>query len=126
MCRSLFDGERVDFSPSYYLNRIVKYSGASPCCLIAGFQYLERLKEKSEPIILTTRNLQRLLLISVMTAAKFLEDQRPPLTCWCVWLSKLNLSDSDCSDCALQGRDWWAGCIGAEILGDCVSVRDEF
>ena len=79
---NVFDGEEAAFSAYYYLDRIVRYSGASPCCLIAGFLYLERLKAKPAFLVLTPRNLQRLVLVAVMTATKFLEDTDSFLLHW--------------------------------------------
>ena len=70
----IFDGKQAEFSVSYYLRRIAKYSGTSFSCLMGGFLYLERLKARPTPLILTERNLQRLILVAVMTAHKFLED----------------------------------------------------
>jgi hypothetical protein len=78
----LFEGDCVQFSALYYLQRIERYSGVSPGCIVAGFHYLEQLKAKATPITLTPRNLQRLLLVAVMTATKFLEDHCPPISCW--------------------------------------------
>ena len=78
----LFDGVCATFSASYYLQRISKYSGAGSSSLVAALLYLERLKSKQNPITLTTTNLQRLLLVSVMTATKFLEDICYPFKCW--------------------------------------------
>ena len=41
---------------------------------MGGFLYLEGLKARPTPLILTERNLQRLILVAVMTSHKFLED----------------------------------------------------
>jgi hypothetical protein len=78
----LFEGEYVHFSALYYLQRIARYSGVSAGCIVAGFHYLEQLKAKPTPITLTPRNLQRLLLVAVMTATKILEDHCPNISCW--------------------------------------------
>jgi hypothetical protein len=77
-------GKRVSFKASYYLQRIAKYCGASPCCYVVAVMYLERLKISNQEMVLTTRTVQRLLLVAVMTAAKYLEDVTVPNTRWCV------------------------------------------
>jgi hypothetical protein len=59
---------------SAYLKRIMKYGGCSPCCLVVGLVYLQRLKQRNPSVCLTSANMQRLLLVSVMVAAKFLDD----------------------------------------------------
>eukprot|EP00291_Cryptomonas_curvata_P010784 CAMPEP_0172185772 /NCGR_PEP_ID=MMETSP1050-20130122/20360_1 /TAXON_ID=233186 /ORGANISM="Cryptomonas curvata, Strain CCAP979/52" /LENGTH=316 /DNA_ID=CAMNT_0012859805 /DNA_START=51 /DNA_END=1000 /DNA_ORIENTATION=+ len=78
----LFEGDNVQFSALYYLQRIARYTGVSAGCIVAGFHYLEQLKAKPTPITLTPRNMQRLLLVAVMTATKILEDHCPHISCW--------------------------------------------
>jgi hypothetical protein len=72
-----FEGHRVKFKASYYATRICQYSGVSHCCFIAALIYLERYLKLEEPrsLLLTSKTLQRLFLVAVMTAAKFLEDE---------------------------------------------------
>jgi hypothetical protein len=53
---------------------VAKYSGASPCCFAVGLIYLERMKKRDPGVCLTLANFQRLFLVSVMTAAKYLDD----------------------------------------------------
>ena len=53
---------------------MLKYSGASPSCCIVAFLYLEKLKEHRPSLLLTSRTIQRLLLVATMLAAKYLED----------------------------------------------------
>ena len=67
---SKFFGRRVSFLASYYIRRMRKYSGASPSCFTVALIYLQRFK----PLKLTSTTVQRLLLVAVMTATKFLED----------------------------------------------------
>ena len=69
-----FEGSLPCFNASYYLQRISVYSGASPCCLIASLIYLERIQKLCPSLKLSSRSLQRLLAVAVMTATKFLED----------------------------------------------------
>ena len=75
-CVSLpsFCGPRPLIAPADYVDRIMRYSGASPCCLLIGAIYLERLKQRDPQVYLTLDNYQRLFLLAVMTASKFLDD----------------------------------------------------
>jgi hypothetical protein len=61
--------------PEAYLRRILQYTGASPCTILVGLIYLQRLREM-DPVSLhlTTFNIQRLLLTAVMLACKFLDE----------------------------------------------------
>mmetsp|Transcript_14070 Transcript_14070/g.48479 ORF Transcript_14070/g.48479 Transcript_14070/m.48479 type:complete len:244 (-) Transcript_14070:40-771(-) len=78
LCRptklSSFDGPKPHLSASSYVKRIMKYSDASPCCLVVGAIYLERLKKRDDMVALTVYNFQRLFLVAVMLASKFLDD----------------------------------------------------
>ena len=56
------------------MKRILKYSRLSPCCFVVALIYLERTKRREPSICLTSTTFQRLLLIAVMEAAKFLDD----------------------------------------------------
>mmetsp|Transcript_13399 Transcript_13399/g.31415 ORF Transcript_13399/g.31415 Transcript_13399/m.31415 type:complete len:294 (-) Transcript_13399:90-971(-) len=69
-----FQGKRPPLSACAFVTRVAKYSGASPCCFAVGLIYLERMKKRDPGVCLTPTNFQRLFLISVMTAAKFLDD----------------------------------------------------
>jgi hypothetical protein len=69
-----FEGDKAPITPSEYCRRIMKYGGASPCCLAIGLIYLERLKRRINSVCLTSNNFQRLFLVSTMVAAKFLDD----------------------------------------------------
>ncbi|EKX32551.1 hypothetical protein GUITHDRAFT_82190 [Guillardia theta CCMP2712] len=69
-----FTGRRPPLTASAFVNRVAKYSGASPCCFAVGLIYLERMKKRDPGVCLTTTNFQRLFLVAVMTAAKFLDD----------------------------------------------------
>ena len=71
---SPFRGRCCTFTAGYYVKRIAKYSGASPCCLVATLLYLERARQRRPALRLTSRTLQRLLLVASMTATKYLED----------------------------------------------------
>ena len=66
---------RCPLSPSEYLRRILKYTNTSPCNVLMGLVYLQRLKDTAEGRIrLTSFNIQRLLLTSTMLASKFHDD----------------------------------------------------
>jgi hypothetical protein len=67
-------GKACPLTASSYLKRIMKYGGCSPCCVVVGLLYLQRLKQRMPTVCLTSGNMQRLLLTSVMVAAKFLDD----------------------------------------------------
>mmetsp|Transcript_38259 Transcript_38259/g.95793 ORF Transcript_38259/g.95793 Transcript_38259/m.95793 type:complete len:357 (+) Transcript_38259:50-1120(+) len=70
-----FEGKKkAPISPKDYVKRIMKYAGCSPCCLAVGVLYLERLKRRHNGLCLTSFNFQRLFLVAVMEAAKYLDD----------------------------------------------------
>jgi hypothetical protein len=62
-------------SPVDYIKRILKYGGCSKCCVVVGLMYLDKLKRSDSSVRLTSYNFQRLLLVSIMVAAKFFEDE---------------------------------------------------
>ena len=61
----------------------MKHSKASPSCAVSALVYLERFSFRYPALLLTNRSLQRLVLVAVMTATKFLEDECPSNRCWC-------------------------------------------
>ena len=71
---SPFQGSLVPFTASYYVQRIMKYSGASPCCMVAALVYIERICRQRPELCLNARTLQRLVLVAAMEAVKYLED----------------------------------------------------
>ena len=79
---SSFEGRCCRFSVAYYIKRIAKYSGGSPCCLVAALLYLERICRCRPGLRLTSHTLQRLLLVVTMAATKYLEDVSCPNTRW--------------------------------------------
>ncbi len=72
--KSMYEGKRVSFKASYYLRRMAKYCEASSCCFVVAVMYLERFKIINTGVVLTSKTVQRLLLVAVMTATKYLED----------------------------------------------------
>ncbi len=70
-----FEGARICALPaSEYLIRIMRYGKCSPSCAVVGLIYLQRIKAKVPSACVTSRNLQRLLLLALMLANKFLDD----------------------------------------------------
>ena len=69
-----FNGRRPPLTPDAFVKRVAKYSGASPCCFAVALVYLERLKGRDPGVCLTLANFQRLFLVAVMSASKFLDD----------------------------------------------------
>ncbi|CAM9396995.1 unnamed protein product, partial [Choristocarpus tenellus] len=57
-----------------YLDRILKYSSCSSECFVLGLIYMDRLIQKNK-FALTTLNVHRVAITSVMVAAKFFDDQ---------------------------------------------------
>ena len=56
------------------MERIAAFSGCSPCCLIIGSKYLEDLAVHDSAFLIDSFNGHRLILTSIMIAAKFLDD----------------------------------------------------
>jgi hypothetical protein len=81
---SPYEGKRVSFKASYYLKCIANSSGVNPCCFVVAVMYLKRFNMSNPRVMLTSRTVQRLLLVAVMTAAKYLEDIYYLNTRWCV------------------------------------------
>lgn len=72
---SSFHGRKPPLSASAFVTRVAKYSGASPCCFAVGLIYLERMKKREPGVVcLNSGNFQRLFLVAVMAASKFLDD----------------------------------------------------
>ena len=69
-----FNGSRPPLTPTQFVTRVAKYSGASPCCFAVALIYLERLKKRDPGVCLTSANFQRLFIVAVMSASKFLDD----------------------------------------------------
>jgi len=58
-----------------YLNRIAKYSNCSEECFVLALIYIDRLIKHNGNFLLNSHNVHRLLITSVMLAAKFFDDQ---------------------------------------------------
>ena len=79
---SAFLGPAVSFSCSYYVKRILKYSGANPCCALAALFFMDRLQQQCSCLPLSSKTVQRLLLVAMMIATKYLEDKNCPNSRW--------------------------------------------
>jgi hypothetical protein len=69
-----FEGKRSPIGPTRYVQRILKYGRVSECCFLVAIIYIERLKVTGHAVRLSSTSLQRLLAVSVMVAAKFLDE----------------------------------------------------
>ncbi|KAF5190152.1 Cyclin [Thalictrum thalictroides] len=72
----VFDGVRApNISIRKYLERIYKYTNCSPSCFVVGYVYIDRLVHKYPNSLVVSLNVHRLLVTSVMVAAKVLDDE---------------------------------------------------
>lgn len=72
---SVFRGlTRPTISIQSYLERIFKYANCSPSSFIVAYVYLDRFAQKQPSLPLNSFNVHRLLITSVMVAAKFMDD----------------------------------------------------
>ncbi|XP_012833248.1 PREDICTED: cyclin-P3-1-like isoform X2 [Erythranthe guttata] len=71
---SIFYGLRApSLTIQQYIDRIFKYSCCSPSCFIIAHIYVDRFIQRTN-LRLTSLNVHRLLITSVMVAAKFMDD----------------------------------------------------
>ncbi|XP_028804136.1 cyclin-P3-1 isoform X2 [Neltuma alba] len=71
---TVFHGLRAPtLSVRKYVDRIFKYSGCSPSCFVVAHIYVDRYLQCTEAK-LTSLNVHRLLITSIMLAAKFMDD----------------------------------------------------
>ncbi|XP_028804709.1 cyclin-U4-1 [Neltuma alba] len=72
---SVFHGlSRPTISIHSYLERIFKYANCSPSCFIVAYVYLDRFTQRQPSLPINSFNVHRLLITSVMVAAKFMDD----------------------------------------------------
>ncbi|GMH17197.1 hypothetical protein Nepgr_019038 [Nepenthes gracilis] len=72
---SVFQGlMRPTISIQSYLERIFKYANCSPSCFIVTYIYLDRFVRRQPLLPINSFNVHRLLITSVMVAAKFMDD----------------------------------------------------
>ncbi|GJN14284.1 hypothetical protein PR202_gb01087 [Eleusine coracana subsp. coracana] len=71
---TIFHGRRVpDLGIKLYAERIYKYAQCSPSCFVLGLIYMERYLQQPD-IYMTSLSVHRLLITSVVVAAKFTDD----------------------------------------------------
>lgn len=71
---TIFHGLRApSLSIRQYVDRIFKYSGCSPSCFVVANIYVDRFLQSTD-IHLTSLNVHRLLITSVILAVKFMDD----------------------------------------------------
>ncbi|KAL8143134.1 hypothetical protein V2J09_016166 [Rumex salicifolius] len=56
-----------------YIERIFKYAGCSPSCFVVAYIYVDRYLQSTDAQ-LSSLNVHRLLITSIMVAAKFVDD----------------------------------------------------
>ncbi|GFZ02871.1 cyclin p4;1 [Actinidia rufa] len=72
---SAFHGlTRPNISIQSYLERIFKYANCSPSCFVVAYVYLDRFVQRQPSLPINSFNIHRLLITSVMVAAKFMDD----------------------------------------------------
>ncbi|XP_006654367.1 cyclin-P3-1 [Oryza brachyantha] len=71
---TIFHGQRApDLSIKLYAERIFKYSECSPSCFVLALIYMERYLQQPH-VYMTSLSVHRLLITSVVVAAKFTDD----------------------------------------------------
>ncbi|KAE8676771.1 Cyclin-U3-1 [Hibiscus syriacus] len=71
---AIFHGLRAPtISIRNYIDRIFKYAGCSPSCFLVAYIYVDRFVQQTD-VHLTSLNVHRLLITSVLVAAKFIDD----------------------------------------------------
>ncbi|KAG0623242.1 hypothetical protein M758_3G158900 [Ceratodon purpureus] len=72
---TIFHGLRApSISIAKYLERIFKYTSCSPSCFVVGYIFIDRLIHRQPDLLVTTLNVHRLLVTSIMVATKILDD----------------------------------------------------
>ncbi|KAM0823824.1 hypothetical protein ACQ4PT_070608 [Festuca glaucescens] len=74
-------GRKPEIGVRRYAERIYRYAGCSPACFVVAYAYLDRLataapEEEGEGVVVAvdSYSVHRLLITSVMVAAKFMDD----------------------------------------------------
>lgn len=71
----LFAGhERPDMRVQAYLERIFRYAHISPPVYVVAYIYIDRLCQFHPGFIISSCNVHRLLITTIMVASKFVED----------------------------------------------------
>ncbi|KAG6489316.1 hypothetical protein ZIOFF_050585 [Zingiber officinale] len=70
-----FQGVRKpSISVRHYLVRIFRYACCSPSCYVVAYIYLNSFAGSRQAVALDSFNVHRLLITSVLTAVKFMDD----------------------------------------------------
>ncbi|CAD8068083.1 unnamed protein product [Paramecium sonneborni] len=73
--QSYFHASRApSISIHNYLQRIAKYTHCSEQCFVIALIYLDRLQEKHPYLVLNSKCIHRFLLLAIMTAIKYQDD----------------------------------------------------
>uniref|UniRef100_A0ACD5TC02 Uncharacterized protein n=1 Tax=Avena sativa TaxID=4498 RepID=A0ACD5TC02_AVESA len=69
-------GRKPEIGVRRYAERIYRYAGCSPACFVVAYAYLDRLAlgDGEEAVAVDSYSVHRLLITSVMVAAKFMDD----------------------------------------------------
>lgn len=71
---TIFHGSKAPaMSVKQYVERIFRYLNCSTSCFVVAYIYIERFLQKRVSFYLTSLTVHRLLITSVMVAAKFLD-----------------------------------------------------
>lgn len=71
---TIFHGSKAPaMSVKQYVERIFRYLNCSTSCFVVAYIYIERFLQKRVGFYLTSLTVHRLLITSVMVAAKFLD-----------------------------------------------------
>jgi len=72
---SVFHAKKIPtISIKDYLKRIGEFSKCSDQCFIYALIYIDSVASKDEEFVLDTLNVHRVLLLSIVLAAKFYDD----------------------------------------------------
>lgn len=72
---TVFDGSKAPtMNIRQYMERIYKYAACSASCFVVAYIYIDRFIQATG-FRLTSLNVHRLLITSLMVAAKFMDDQ---------------------------------------------------
>jgi len=72
---TIFHGSRpANITIKAYLQRIYKCTNVSGGCLVVALLYIDRFMERNKAILLTSQNVHRIIITSVVLAMKFLDD----------------------------------------------------
>lgn len=73
--RDVFDcSETPDMTIQSYLERIFRYTRAGPSVYVVAYVYIDRFCQANPWFRITSRNVHRLLITTIMVASKYVED----------------------------------------------------